>query len=174
MKLNNKNKLLVAGFIVLMYAGYSLSVKKTIFYYSQYKTKSTIIENEISPASLDQLLKREKELDQIISSSALHASESFQNRLLKTLNGFASKSGIVVIDFRPPHSVEDRNVDITSYIFTVSGSFNSCLALISRIENLPNFGSIKHVGFKKIKDSKTNAESVYAEVVIQRTTDKLN
>lgn len=46
MKLNKKNKLLVIGFVLVLYICYSFAISNTITYYKEYKDKEEQIVND--------------------------------------------------------------------------------------------------------------------------------
>jgi hypothetical protein len=76
-----------------------------------------------------------------------------------------------VIDFKEPHIIASKGLTTTSYIFSLEGSFNGCLALINKIENNVTLGSIKHIDFIKTRDYKSNRDLLSMEVVLVRSRD---
>lgn len=169
MILNRKNKLLLFGFLVALCICYSFAISNTIKYYKEYHSKNEMItDNTSSPKLAHQLRQKEKQLDQMLSHYNITASESFQNDLLKQLNTYSDSYQLKIIDFKEPHITTEKGFVTTSYIFSLEGSFNGCLALLNKIENNPTLGSIKHLNFMKKKNFKTNIDLLSVEVILQK------
>lgn len=171
MKLNQKNKLLLIGFVIALYICYSFAISNTIKYYKEYHSKDELItKNTATPKLAFQLHQKENQLDNLLSQYNVSSYETFQNDLLKQLNSFCNGHHLKIIDFKEPHIVTDKNFISSSYIFSLEGSYNGCLSLLNEIENNPNLGSIKHLNFIKKKNFKTNADQLFVEVIIQKNT----
>jgi Tfp pilus assembly protein PilO len=168
MKLNKKNKLLVVGFVLILYICYSFAISNTISYYKEYKQKEQQIADDSSmPNLVNQLLQKEKQLDQVLSQYEINVSDSFQNDLLKQLSSYSNQYHLKITDFQEPHNITQKGFNTTSYVFTLEGSFNGCLALLNQIENNPKLGAIKHLNFTKKKNYKTNTDQLFVEVIMQ-------
>ncbi|MDI1307433.1 MAG: general secretion pathway protein [bacterium] len=169
MILNRKNKLLLFGFLLALYICYTFAISNTITYYKEYHSKNAMItDNASSPKLAYQLLQKEKQLDLLLSRYNITASESFQNDLLKQLNTYSDSYHLKIIDFKEPHVIAEKGFVTTSYIFSLEGSFNSCLALLNKVENNPSLGSIKHLNFTKKRNYKTNMDQLFVEVILQK------
>lgn len=169
MRLNRKNKLLLLGFLVALYICYSFAISNTITYYKEYHSKSEMItDNNNTPKLAHQLRLKEKQLDVVLSRYNITASESFQNDLLKQLTAYGDTYHLKIIDFKEPHIVTEKGFTATSYIFSLEGSFNGCLALLNKMENNPTLGSIKHLTFTKKRNYKTNVDQLFVEVIMQK------
>lgn len=168
MTLNRKNKLLLFGFLVALYICYSFAISNTISYYKEYHSKNEMITDKTSlPKLAHQLRQKEKQLDQMLSHYNITTSESFQNDLLKQLNTYSDSYHLKIIDFKEPHSISEKGILTASYIFSLEGSFNGCLALLNKVENNPSLGSIKHLNFTKKRNYKTNVDQLFVEVILQ-------
>lgn len=168
MKLNKKNKLLVAGFVLILYVSYSFAISNTIVYYKEYKDKEEQIANDSNmPHLVGQLIQKEKQLDQILAQYEINRSDSFQNDLLKQLSSYSNTYNLKITDFQEPHIVTQKGFTVTSYLFTLEGSFNGCLALLNHIENNPALGAVKHLNFTRRKNYKTNTDQLFVEVIMQ-------
>lgn len=169
MKLNKKNKLLLVGFFLTLCICYSFAISNTITYYKEYKVKEEQLRNTIeTPKLISQLVQKEKQLDYFLSQYEITAPESFQNDLLKQLNIYSTDYNLKIIDFKEPHTITEKGFIITSYIFSLEGAFNGCLALLNKIENNSSLGNIKHLNFTKKKNYKTNVDELSVEVIMQR------
>ncbi|MBC7410086.1 MAG: general secretion pathway protein [Arcicella sp.] len=170
MILDKKNKLLIFGFAIALYISYAFAISKTISYYKEYQSKKELISSEASsPQLLFELKQKEKQLDLLLSQYKITNSESFQNDLLKQLNTYSNTYHLKIVDFKEPHIIVNDGTTTTSYIFSLEGSFNGCLALIDKIENNGALGSIKHIDFIKKRDYKSNKDFLVVEVVLVRS-----
>lgn len=173
MRLNRRNKLLLLGFLLALYICYSFAISNTIFYYKEYNSKKSMItDNSSSPKLIYKLQQKEKQLNQILSRYKINTSEFFQNDLLKQLNTYSDAYHLKIIDFKEPHVIMEKEIITTSYIFSLEGSYNGCLALLNKIENNPNLGSIKHLNFTKKRNYKTNTDQLFVEVILQKNREK--
>lgn len=169
MKLNRKNKLLVIGFLVVLYICYSFAISNTLNYYNEYKNKQQeIAEDSDMPKLVAQLVQKEKQLDQVLSNYDVKISESFQNDLLKQLTAYSDTFHLKIVDFKEPHIISQKGFITTSYTFSLEGSFNGCLALLNKVENNPMLGNIKHLNFIKKRNYKTNTDQLFVEVIMQK------
>ena len=169
MNLNKKNKLLIAGFCLVLYICYSFAISNTLQYYSEYKNKQQeIAADSDMPKLVAQLIQKEKQLDQVLSSYDVNMSDSFQNDLLKQLTSYSDSYHLKITDFKEPHIISQKGFTTTSYAFSLEGSFNGCLAVLNKIENNPMLGNIKHINFIKKRNYKTNTDQLFVEVIIQK------
>lgn len=169
MKLNNKNKLLIVGFLIVLYICYSFAISNTINYYKEYKNKQEeITAYSNMPKLAGQLMQKEKQLDQVLVNYDVDVSESFQNDLLKQLTSYSETYRLKIVDFQEPHIITQKGFIITSYIFSLEGSFNGCLSLLNKIENTPSIGNIKHLNFVKTRNFKTNTDQLRVEVIVEK------
>jgi len=139
-------------------------------YYNEYHSKNEMItDNSITPKLAHQLRQKEKQLDLVLSQYNITTSESFQNDLLKQLNTYSDTYHLKITDFKEPQITTEKGFVVTSYIFSLEGSFNGCLALLNKIENNPTLGSIKHLNFTKKRNYKTNMDQLFIEVIMQKS-----
>lgn len=172
MKLNRKNKLLIASFILVLFLSYKLAIKNTVDYYNQYNIQKELLNNSNnSPKILSTLLAREKQLNQWLSKNDIKSS-SYQSELLKLLNNYCSSNSLKITDFKEPHIITEKQTEISSYVFSVEGNFNTTLGLINKIENNANLGLIKHFTTEKKMNYKTNEEFVVTNIIIQKSNLK--
>jgi hypothetical protein len=169
MKLNKKNRLLIGGFVISMLGCYYFAFSKTIHYYKEFqKSKEVILDN--NPAqTIPQLKAREAQLNKILSQYTAFAGSSFQNELLKQINSLSVKYGLKVINFTEPHITIENNMKVTSYLFSVEGSFNGVLRLINGLENNQALGMIKHAAFIKKVNYRSGVDYLLTEVLLQKS-----
>lgn len=174
MKLNRKNKILLVGAVIALYICYEFAFSNTLEYYSTYKSQKAIIGNNLNdPEYLKKLILKERLLNETLIQYAGSTDNSFQNELLKQLSALASRNSLRIIDFKEPHIATDKDIRISSYIFSLEGSFNGILLLINKLENNPSLGYIKNIDFIKKKNYKTNMDYLTAEVILQKSESLL-
>jgi hypothetical protein len=168
MKLNIKNKTLLVSFILALIVCYVLAFSKTKTYYNQYKNQQNLLNNiENSPKLLTQLKTKELQIDKWLSQNNTPSS-TFQNELLRTINTYALSYNLKIIDFQEPHEFIEKQTAITSYIFTIEGSFNNVLLLINKVENASKLGMIKHISTIKKNNFKTAQDYLLTTIIIQK------
>jgi hypothetical protein len=169
MKFNRKNKFLLLGFIMALYICYAFAISNTLDIYKEFQTKNDIlIHNNGTPELANQLLQKEIQLDKLLAKHLVKTSESYQNDLLKQLN-YSAKYNLKVIDFKEPHTMVEKNTTISSYIFSLQGSFSGSIALLNKLENNPALGIIKHINFNKKRNYKSNIDELFVEVILQKS-----
>ncbi|WP_036384441.1 hypothetical protein [Muricauda sp. MAR_2010_75] len=167
MKLSNKNKILLGGFVVLLLFSYHLAIKKTLLLRSDYLSnmeKHELVQN--LPMELSALSQKDKQLDAQFRELDL-GSSNFQNDLLKFLNENASSNEVKMVQFNAPHTIESNNTNIKTYIFVLEGSFSEILKVVHAIESRGNFGAISHMGFEKKRDYRSGRSSLQSTVHLQ-------
>jgi hypothetical protein len=170
MKLNRRNKLLIFGVIITLYICYAFAFSNTYRYYKEYMSQKELVANNLnSPKVLQQLMVKEKQLDALLGQYSSATEDSFQNELLKNLSELSRKHDLQIVDFREPHVFEEKNVVLSSYVFSVQGSFNGTMLMLNSIENNPALGSVEHVAFIKKRNYKTNTDHLVAEIILQKS-----
>lgn len=171
MKLNKKNKLLIAGFIFTLLICYRFAISNTISLYREYTTKNEIMTREsVTPETANLLLQKEKQLDAMLSRYSVISTASFQNDFLEKLSDYCTTYNLKITDFKEPHNSIVNELETNSYQFTLKGSFNGSLSVINKIENTPSLGIIKHLNFTKNRDYKTNTDDLTVEIILQKNT----
>lgn len=175
MKLNRRNKMLLAGAVLALYISYEFAFANTLEYYSSYTSQKEITTGELNDSGyLKKLVLKEKMLNEALSQYTGVTDASFQNELLKQLSVLAAGNSLKIIDFKEPHVSTEKDMRISSYVFSLEGSFNGILLLINKLENNPSLGYIKNVAFIKKKNYKTNTHYLTAEVILQKSESVRN
>lgn len=170
MKLNRKNKLLIAGFLITLYICYAFAFSNTLEYYSLYSSQQEIVANNLhDPQILPLLSAKERKIDQALSQHISTSGTSFQNELLSELTILSRKYNLKIIDFKEPHIFVENNIRVSSYTFSFEGSFNDMLLVLNKIENNSALGFVKHITFTKKKNYKTNSDYLTSEIIIQKS-----
>jgi len=168
MKIDNKNKLLFLGIVLLLFASYYMAIDKTLMLRKESQHLGTQVEQfKDIPKRLSILGQKNSYYDSILGNMNL-ADTSIQNNLLRTINHEASKNNIKVMDFNQPHIYQIGDNTLYTYSFNLSGNYTDILKVVHTIEQKGNFGEIKHVDFQKKKNYRTNRYSLAATVFVQQ------
>lgn len=163
----NKNRLLILGFIIAIFACYHLAFSKTIETKKELQTLTHQSDNFKNIASLSRdLYQREKYVDSVLKKNNFK-NLSIQNNLLEFLNEKSLENMFLIIGFQEPHRFTNDNITITYYQFSLKGDFNSLLGVIYSLEQEYNFGKISHLRFEKKRDYRKRKEELECFVVIE-------
>lgn len=162
-----KNILLIIGFCLAMVLSYKLAFSKTFALKErinilEMKTKS-LGNTAIIAANLEQ---REKFVDSILSLNNMKGN-SVQNNLLEFLNSKSDSEGFTISDFNEPHTFSQDGATITSYRFTLKGSYDDIEQVLYSLEQEYNFGQIAHVHFEKEKDYRKGKNYLECFVIVE-------
>ena len=168
MKLDNKNKLLLGGFLALMVSSHQLAFKKTLEFRKVYlSAKDNAGRARDIPMELAKLDKRERYLDGQFKSINLDGS-SMQSDLLKFLNGHTGAHGVKIMAFGAPNTVQEGNTIHITYIFTLEGNFKGILHVAHALENHGGFGVISHLAIEKEKDYRSKKAFLSATIYLKQ------
>lgn len=162
-----KNIVLLSGFLLTLIVCYHLAISNTLELKKQYnslKQEETLFKN--TPKQLSLLKQKLRYYDSILSKYQLGGS-SIQNNLLKTINEFAESDNLKVIEFVEPHVINQNDLTIKTYQFTVEGDFNAILKLIHKLEQQTKFGEIINLNFEKKKNFRTGKYYLQAKVLLK-------
>lgn len=162
-----KNIILVIGFILSVAIAYNLAFSKTFALRErinklEMKTKS-LGNTAIIAANLEQ---REQFVDSILSLNNMKGN-SVQNNLLEFLNSKSESEDFTISDFNEPHTFSQDGATITSYRFTLEGSYDEIEQVLYSLEQEYNFGQIAHVHFKKKKDYRRGKDYLECFVIVE-------
>jgi hypothetical protein len=173
MKLNKKNRILLAGLALGFYVAYAFAIKNTLSYREKYMEQQQLLSSNFNdPALLQKMIYKEKQLNALLTTYGHTESVSFQNRLLQELSTLCQKNNLRITDFQEPHVILNNELTVSSYVFSLEGSFNGILLLLNSMENNPALGTVKHIAFAKKKNYKTNTDYLTAEIILQKTDSK--
>jgi len=162
-----KNRVLLLAVAVAIVLCYNLAISKTLELHKEQKAleeQAVMFKN--TPKQVSLLKQKQMYYDSILTKNQLIGS-SLQNNLLKTINTYASKQDLKVLEFQEPHVATVNELLVKSYRFTVEGSFKGIMALLYTIEQKTRFGEIINVEFEKKKDYKTQKEHLQASVILK-------
>lgn len=168
MTIKTKNNILIIGFVFALLACYQLAVSKTVLIKKEYndlKQEETLFEN--TPKQVSLLKQKKKYYNELLSKYKLDGS-SLQNNLLKTINKFADSTNIKVIAFLEPHVINQNDLKISTYQFTLEGNYNAILKLIHKLEQETKFGEIINLAFEKKTNFRTGQISLQAQILLKK------
>ncbi|WP_228235542.1 hypothetical protein [Allomuricauda sp. M10] len=155
MRLDNRNKILILGFILTLVASYFLAISKTFELWKDQKNQEeqkVLAQNVFH--ELDQLSEKESSLDLQFEQMDLEPT-ILQNSLLHFLNQQGMEHRIKILDFKVPHIIIDGPITTKTYQFTLEGGFPDILKVAHGLEGQGNYGVISHISFEKQQDPKS-------------------
>lgn len=167
MKLDNKNKILFIGFVLLLFLSYHLAIKKTLYLRADYL--GNLENQELAkniPLELAALSKKEIYLDAQFDKRNL-SSSNFQTDLLKFLNENDTTKSVKLIEFKSPHIFQDKSAENVTYMMKLEGRYTEILNVLYSLENQSGFGIISHTSFEKQSNHRTQKEHLQSSVFLK-------
>lgn len=167
MKLDNRNKVLIIGCLVLLFATYELALSKTMAVQKEHgDLKSKSIQAEDIPLQLALLAQKERYYDSIMQQIDI-GDTSVQNNLLRTINEQAKIRNVKVMDFNPPHTHILTDHKQLTHSIILNGGYTDILQVVHTLEQKGSFGDIVHMDFEKKKDYRKRKSFLEATVFVQ-------
>lgn len=163
----SKNIVLVFGFFILVIIAYKFAIANTLQLKKEYgslQKEALVFDN--MPLRLSSLKQKERYYDSLLTEYQLRES-SMQNSLLSAINAFADANQLKVIDFLEPHTIEQNDLTVNTYQFTLEGDYNAILSLVHQLEQHTKFGEIINLNFKKHKNYRTGRYYLQASVLLK-------
>lgn len=167
MKIRDRNRLLIAGSVVALILCHKLAFSETFAVKGEYDRlkREQVLFGDI-PAQKALLGLKKKRYDSLLRVYQVTGT-SLQNGLLKTIDRYVKINGIELVEFGEPHVVQQGELSLTNYMFTVSGDFNALLALAHHLEQRSNFGSMVGLGFENVRDFKKRQTRLEAHIIME-------
>ncbi|EDP94150.1 hypothetical protein U8527_11245 [Kordia algicida OT-1] len=162
-----KNRLLIAGFIVVLFMCYKFAFAKTFELKAEHD--ALIKEQQIfknTPKQLALLKKKKQYYDSLLTKYKIGGT-SLQNNLLNKVTRFSKGNNLKVVDFSAPHVYTEKSLIINTYSFTVEGHFNNILQLIYTLEQRTKYGEIVSVSYEKKKNYRKGTSYLQATIILQ-------
>jgi len=170
MSQKNKNILLVIGLLLVALGAYFFSLKKTF----EINEQLTVLKKqkqlyESAPQQLALLANKEKSLDKVLRENNL-TGLSLQNNLLEVLNKEYVGNTYKITSFSEPHIYVNENTKstVSTYQLELSGSYNSLLKIIHKLEQQYSFGNVVHFDFYTQKNYRTRNKTLLCRIFLQR------
>jgi len=163
-----KNRLLMAGFLLLLAICYQFAIKNTLVQRAAYKKLLGQQQQLAALPSKSKLLEiKNAYYDSIIRAYQLSGA-SLENELLKSLNTLGAEHGFSVADFKEPHRyAHSHQQHDHTYIFTLQGPYHALLKGIYQLEQQKAFGQVIHMDFIKKKDFRAGRDYLQASVMLR-------
>lgn len=166
MKQQNKNILLIIGFLILAFMAYKFSILKTLEVRKQLsEIKHQINDKTSLAANYQGLVTRDIYLDSVIGSEKLKT--SLQNELLEVLNNGSREFNFKIIAFNEPHKYIYDDQTETTLPFVLEGQYDGIETMLYSLENNYSFGTISHIKFERKKDFRLNKVFLECRVLMQ-------
>lgn len=169
MSLKQKNIALLVGLILVFFICYKIPIKQTSVAKKEYKEllkQEQLFANV--PQQLARLNKEQLYLDSVLTKYQFATDKSFQSNLLVAITSFSKEHKLKVVTFEEPHYFKREAVTLTTFSFSVSGSFNNTLSLLHELEQIKKLGIIHSVNFEKKKNYRTNKDYLETNFLLQR------
>ncbi|RIV36659.1 hypothetical protein D2V08_01730 [Flagellimonas lutimaris] len=168
MRLDNRNKMLVGGFILSLAVSYQLAIKKILALRSAHLKNTELRERaKDMPRKLAALRQQEMQLDAQFKKLYLESS-NFQNELLRFLNEQGSGHSVKIMDFKALHVIIEGNTTTRTYQFILEGNFTDILKVVHALETQGSFGGVTHMAFEKQKDPRQRKSYLQASLHLQQ------
>jgi len=166
-----KNKLLVVGFLAMLFIAYKFAIQKT------FESKKMLISMTSEKELLDNVSSRiaslqqqEKYLDSLLKSYNISSNSSFQQVLLQKVTDFSKQKKLQIIAFNKPHVFSSKDSKLSTYSFEVKGNFIPILQLVQFLEE-QQLGELVSINFKKKKNYKTNSVFLTCKLLLQKVSN---
>ena len=163
-----KNRLLLAGIILLLIAAYQFAFKKTFELRSELnELTQQQQELTLNKSKLALYSQENKYLDSILSLNNLSVDRSFEQNLLLKIDELRAKHKVKVISIDEPHQFVTDGATIQSYSLEFTGDFRNLMLFSSELEKL-RLGIFTSVDFSKKKNYKTRRLELICTIILQR------
>ena len=162
-----KNILLVGTFCLGLFLTFKLGISKTTSLMKEVNSMEFQSQNLIKIKNgLLNLKARENYADSLLQKNNIK-NTSLQNNLLSVLTSTSETADLKVSNFNEPHIFIDKNVQRTSYQFSLVGDFNDILSLIYSLEQKYSFGNVSYLNFEKKKDYRKRKDYLSVDVILE-------
>lgn len=166
LRYKQKTIALVVSVVVLLYAGFQISVVPTINLSERISKKETIVlQSKTAPAQTLQLKKQLKVLEKSVGNATTEFSV-FQEQLLQGIIPFVNKNKLVLSEIQEPHYGKVNGYEIQTAIVKVRGGFKELSFLVDHIQK-KSVGRVSSVSYDLEKDNKTQKMYLQATLFIQ-------
>jgi hypothetical protein len=162
-----KNKLLLAGGILLLFVLYKISWKKTIAAYGLNKTiGEQMAQASNAPQKLALLEQQNLECDRILGTYQ-NTESNTQQLLLSAVSGYCQQTGLLLKEFPKSIFKQENEYMVETNYFVLEGPFSTILRLTHQLEQKNRIGKIVSVNYLVKKDNKTQKNLLDATIYIQ-------
>lgn len=168
MSYKRKNMILLIGFILSIPILYYTTFQNTIELKNTYEKllKEKDDTDNITSRTLS-FRQEDKYIDSILAKENIFANNSFQQILLKKINGYKESTSLEIIEFKNTIEVLDNNIKSQLYPITIKGDFNALLQFLNYFEE-EGLGEIKSYSFKKKRNYSRRNEYLVLELLLKK------
>lgn len=160
-----KNRLLLCGSFVLLWAVYSFAISNTINARSQCNRLQLQVDSASdAPEKLVRLTNDFQKLETITNTN--DTSITLHERLLDVITKYCQQNNLVLRDFASPVCYKQQEWLVETHPVIVEGAYVNLLKLLHKLEQ-EKTGKIVSVDFQSKRDNKTQALSLTATIYVQ-------
>ncbi len=168
MDIKLKNKILVIGFVTLLFIVYKFTISKTFEtqkMVAELTTEKLLLSN-IS-TKISSLQNKELQLDAILKKRNILVNNSFQQTLLQNVTSFVKKNKLQILSFNQPHSYSTDITKLTTYSFEIKGDFISLLRMVNFLGKL-QLGELITINFEKKNSYRNKTSYLTCSILLQK------
>jgi hypothetical protein len=168
MTAKQKNRALFLGLVILFFAAYQFSFKKTFeLGASIEQLEKDRLELNNAGGKLRLLQQQNVYLDSILGSNNVSADQSFQQNLLQKVDGLREQHKVKILSLEEPHEAKKDGAIVESYTIEVKGDFRNLMLFSSNLEK-QRLGKLSSVDFVKKMNYKTRRRELICKIILQR------
>ncbi|MEQ6123566.1 hypothetical protein AAON49_05145 [Pseudotenacibaculum sp. MALMAid0570] len=163
-----KNRVLVAGFVILLLTAYQFSFKKTFEIKAQIN-KQLAEKKEVENATerIQFLQVENANLNAILESNDVSADQSFEQNLLQKIDRIRREHKVKIVLFEQFHQYISEEASTVSYMIEVQGDFRNLMFFSSDLEK-QRLGKFASVSFATKKNPKTRKNELICKIILQK------
>lgn len=160
-----KNRLLLIGAVVGLWAVYFFAIKNTI----DTRNQCCVLQQQLdsaadAPSRLAHLKQELQQLEQITGSN--DTINTLHERLLGIITNYCQENNITLRDFASPIRYHQQEWLVETHPIIVEGSFIPLLKLVAKLER-EKTGKVVCVDFQSKRDNKTQSLSLTLTIYVQ-------
>lgn len=160
-----KNRLLLAGAVLLFWLIYVFAVSNTLELRNECRQLE--IQNDSAAGAPQRLIRLRAELDELESMTGRNdTTSSVHEQLLGIVSAYCQENQLVLRDFSEPVRYRSDEWLIETHPLTVEGEYIPLLKLVHRLEQDRN-GKVVSVNFHSKQDNKTQQLSLMVTIYVQ-------
>lgn len=168
MEYKQKNRTLVAGFVLLLFVAYQFTFKKT-FELNTSINKLSKDKELLSNAGerIKSLQMENRQLDAILQSNDISVDQSFEQTLLEKVVELEELHQLKLVSSGKPHIYESDEASMLSYVIEVKGDFRNLLLFASSLEQ-QRLGEFVSTSFEKKKNHSIGRNELKCKIIVQK------
>ncbi len=163
----NKNRVLLALSVALLYLVYKLAIIKTVGVYNDYSYLRTqlVLAQHIDKKS-EEMAAKLNAVESIFKGSMTNGNNS-QEKILETVSVYCKDKPVLLKEFPRSLMKENNGYLIELNYFTVQGNYTDLLNLVYAMEQKVKTGKVASVNFQLKENPKSHIKELTATIYIQ-------